>query len=53
MDMRKKVVLSLYYFEQLTVPEIGAALKIPDGTVKSRLHNARNELKRLWQKHCE
>ncbi|MBL7189305.1 MAG: sigma-70 family RNA polymerase sigma factor [Phycisphaerae bacterium] len=53
LDMRKKVVLSLYYFEQLTVPEIGAALKIPDGTVKSRLHNARNELKRLWQKHCE
>ena len=53
LDMRKKVVLSLYYFEQLTVPEIAAALKIPNGTVKSRLHNARNELKELWQRHCE
>ena len=53
LDIRKKVVLSLYYFEQLTVPEIAAALKIPKGTVKSRLHNARNELKELWQRHCE
>ncbi len=53
LDMRKRVVLSLYYFEQLTVPEIAAALKIPKGTVKSRLHNAGNELKELWQKHCE
>ena len=53
LDMRKKVVLGLYYFEQLTVPEIAAALKIPSGTVKSRLHNARNELKALWQRHCK
>ncbi len=53
LDMKKRVVLSLYYFEQLSVPEISAALGIPNGTVKSRLHNARNELKELWQKHCE
>ena len=53
LDTRKKVVLNLYYFEQLTVPEIGAALRIPNGTVKSRLHNARNELKELWQRHCQ
>ena len=53
LDMRKKVVLSLYYFEELSVPEISTALKIPNGTVKSRLHNARKELKELWQKHCE
>ena len=51
LDIGKKVVLSLYYFEQLTVPEISAALKIPKGTVKSRLHNARKELKELYQKH--
>ena len=53
LDMKKKVVLNLRYFEELSIPEIGAALKIPNGTVKSRLHNARNELKELWQKHCE
>ena len=53
LDIKKRVVLSLYYFEQLSVPEIGSALRIPNGTVKSRLYNARNELKELWQKHCE
>ncbi len=53
LDMKKRVVLSLYYFEQLSVPEIGAALRVPAGTVKSRLYNARNELKELWQKHYE
>jgi len=53
LDMRKQVVLSLYYFEQLSVPEISVALKIPKGTVKSRLHSARKELKELWQKYIE
>jgi RNA polymerase sigma-70 factor (ECF subfamily) len=53
LDMRKKMVLILYYFEQLTVPEISIALKIPTGTVKSRLHSARKELKQLWQKYTE
>jgi RNA polymerase sigma-70 factor (ECF subfamily) len=53
LDIKKKVVLSLYYFEQLSVPEIGAALRIPSGTVKSRLYNARNELRELWQEQCE
>jgi len=53
LDMRKKVVLSLYCFEQLSVPEISAALKIPKGTVKSRLYSARKELKELYQKHIE
>lgn len=53
LDVRKQVVLSLYYFEQLSVPEISVALKIPQGTVKSRLHSARKELKELWQKYIE
>ncbi len=53
LDIRKKVVISLYYFEELSVPEISAALKIPKGTVKSRLHSARKELKELWQQHFE
>ncbi len=53
LDVRKQVVLSLYYFEQLSVPEISVALKIPKGTVKSRLHSARKELKELWQKYIE
>jgi RNA polymerase sigma-70 factor (ECF subfamily) len=53
LDFRKKVVLSLYYFEQLSVSEISVALKIPKGTVKSRLAGAREELKKLYQKYLE
>jgi RNA polymerase sigma-70 factor (ECF subfamily) len=51
LDTRKRVVLSLYYFEELNISQISAALRIPKGTVKSRLANARNELKELWQKY--
>jgi len=53
LDVRKRAALSLYYFEQLSVPEISVALNIPSGTVKSRLANARKEVKELWQKHNE
>ena len=53
LDMRKRSVLSLYHFEQLSVQEISIALNIPKGTVKSRLHSARKELKELWQQHVD
>ena len=53
LEFRKKVVLSLYYFEQLSVSEIGVALRIPKGTVKSRLAGAREDLKKLYQKYFE
>ena len=53
LDMKKRAILNLRYFEQLSIPEIGIALKIPKGTVKSRLYSARKELKELWQKHYE
>ncbi|MHC4638205.1 MAG: RNA polymerase sigma factor [Planctomycetota bacterium] len=49
----KRGILILYYFEQLSVSEIAKVLRVPNGTVKSRLHNARNELKKLWQKNVE
>ena len=53
LDIRKQAVLCLYYFEQLSVLEISVALNIPKGTVKSRLHKARKELKKLWQEYIE
>ncbi|UCD50211.1 MAG: RNA polymerase sigma factor [Phycisphaerales bacterium] len=53
LDVKKKVVLSLYYFEQLNVSEISMALKIPKGTVRSRLHQAREALRALWQQCIE
>ena len=46
-----RVILSLYYFEQLSVAEISIALNVPKGTVKSRLFKARIELKQLWEKY--
>lgn len=46
---QSRAVLTLYYLEQLSVPEISVALNIPNGTVKSRLHAARTEFKALWQ----
>jgi RNA polymerase sigma-70 factor (ECF subfamily) len=51
LDIRKRMVVSLYYFEQLSVLEISQALNIPAGTVKSRLSAARNDLKELWRKN--
>lgn len=53
LDIRKKVVLNLYYFDQLSLAEISVALSIPKGTVKSRLAGARRDLKELWQQHYE
>jgi RNA polymerase sigma-70 factor (ECF subfamily) len=53
LDVNQRVVLSLYYFENLSISEIGEALKIPAGTVKSRLYTARNALKERWEKTCE
>ena len=48
-----RVILSLYYFEQLNIPEISIALNIPPGTVKSRMFTAREELKQLWEKYFD
>jgi RNA polymerase sigma-70 factor (ECF subfamily) len=53
LDIKKRAVISLYYFGELSVPEISVALKIPNGTVKSRLAVARKELKELYQKHLK
>jgi RNA polymerase sigma factor (sigma-70 family) len=46
---QSRTVLTLYYLEGLSIAEAAQVLGIPEGTVKSRLHAARNELKALWQ----
>jgi len=50
LDMKKRTVINLYYFEQLNISEISISLRIPAGTVKSRLNSARQELKLILQK---
>jgi len=44
-----RMVIVLYYFEELSINEISEALKIPKGTVKSRL----NQAKKLMRKTME
>lgn len=45
LPIKLRSVVYLYYYEDYTVDEIAAILKIPGGTVKSRLSNARKILK--------
>lgn len=40
-----KTVIYLYYYEGYAVKEIAAAMRQPEGTVKSWLHRARRQLK--------
>ncbi len=44
LDEEFREVVVLYYYEQFSVKEIGKMLRIPDGTVKSRLSRAREKL---------
>lgn len=40
-----RIVILLFYMEELSIEEISAVQNIPKGTVKSRLHQARKLLK--------
>lgn len=41
----QKMVLHLFYLEELSIKQISEVLKLPKGTIKSRLFNAREKLK--------
>ena len=47
LGQKEKICVILYYLEDYAVAEIADVLKIPVGTVKSRLSHARKELKGL------
>ncbi len=44
-----RAVLTLRYLEEFSTPEISEILKIPEGTVRSRLYYARLELARIME----
>ncbi len=49
LSARSQVVLNLYYLEGLCLAEIARTLRVPKGTVKSRLHTARTEFRKYWE----
>lgn len=44
-----RVVISLFYREKYTMREIGEMLEVPEGTIKSRLHRARQILQSYFE----
>lgn len=44
LDIKLRSVILLYYYQEMSIEEISAALGVKAGTVKSRLHRARNIL---------
>lgn len=46
LEEKYRIPIILYYTEQLSVKEIALFLSLPVGTVKSRLHYARERLKK-------
>ena len=48
-DIHKAVVL-MYFYQEMSIEEIAASLKISKGTVKSRLFNAKKALKRIIER---
>jgi RNA polymerase sigma-70 factor (ECF subfamily) len=46
LPLAQRVVVVLYYVNDLPLQEIAEILNIPEGTVKSRLHYGRQALKR-------
>ncbi len=45
LSLTQRVVVVMYYINDLSLHEIAEILEIPEGTVKSRLHYGRNALK--------
>jgi len=46
----RQALLSLRYFDELNIREIADVLGIAEGTVKSRLHHAREQLREILER---
>lgn len=54
LSAKRREVIILHYYAEMSLPEVAEALQIPEGTCKSRLHEALKQLRRShalgWQK---
>lgn len=53
LPQKLRLVIILYYFQQANIKETADLLHISEGTVKSRLHTARTQLKEVLQDEIE
>ena len=44
-----RIVIHLFYYEQLSVREIASAIGATEANVKTRLSRAREKLRKLWE----
>ena len=51
LPLQQRIVVVLYYLNDLSLQEIAEILEVPVGTVKSRLHYGRNALKKSLGLH--
>lgn len=49
MPAQHKTILTLFYLEQQSIRQIASILKLPEGTIKSRIYYAREFLKRKYK----
>ncbi len=49
LSAEQRAVVTLCIFEELTIKEAAESLRLPEGTVKSRLHYARAEMGKFFQ----
>ena len=47
LKLEQRIVMTLYYVDGYTMQEIADTLSIPLGTIKTRLHSARKQLKQI------
>jgi len=47
---RYEIIVSLYYFKEISYEEIAQMLEIPMGTLKTWMHRARNQLRKIVEK---
>lgn len=50
LDKKQYDVIMLYFYNDLSIEDISKILKIPEGTVKSRIHTAKQKLYNLLNK---